>query len=69
LISHVKDRAGHDRRYAINTTKIKNDLGFLPEESFETGIRKTLRWFLDHQPWWNDLLNDSYKAWLATNYS
>jgi len=69
LICHVKDRAGHDRRYAINTTKIKNDLGFLPEESFETGIRKTLRWFLDHQPWWNALLNDSYKAWLATNYS
>ena len=69
LISHVKDRAGHDRRYAINAKKIKNDLGFLPEESFETGIRKTLTWFLDHQPWWNELLSDSYKDWIATNYS
>lgn len=69
LISHVKDRAGHDRRYAINAKKIKNDLGFLPEESFETGIRKTLTWFLDHQAWWNELLSDSYKDWIATNYS
>ena len=69
LISHVKDRAGHDRRYAINAKKIKNDLGFLPEESFETGIRKTLTWFLAHQSWWNELLSDSYKAWIATNYS
>jgi dTDP-glucose 4,6-dehydratase len=69
LISHVKDRLGHDRRYAINAQKIKNDLEFLPEESFETGIRKTLTWFLNHQPWWNNLLSDSYKAWIATNYS
>ncbi|MCG8552233.1 MAG: dTDP-glucose 4,6-dehydratase [Desulfobacterales bacterium] len=69
LISHVKDRLGHDRRYAINAQKIQNDLGFLPEESFETGIRKTLTWFLNHQPWWNNLLSDSYKKWIATYYS
>ncbi|HBT89472.1 dTDP-glucose 4,6-dehydratase [Desulfobacter sp.] len=69
LISHVKDRAGHDRRYAINAEKIKDDLEFIPEESFETGIRKTLTWFLEHQPWWKQLLNDSYKDWITTNYS
>ena len=69
LITHVKDRLGHDRRYAINAQKIKDDLGFLPDESFETGIRKTLTWFLNHQPWWNNLLSDSYKKWIATNYS
>ncbi|WP_321492464.1 dTDP-glucose 4,6-dehydratase [uncultured Desulfobacter sp.] len=69
LISHVKDRAGHDRRYAINAQKIRNELGFTPQESFETGIRKTLTWFLDHQPWWDKLLSDSYKDWIATNYS
>lgn len=68
LISHVKDRAGHDRRYAINAQKIKNYLGFMPEECFETGIRKTLTWFLTHQTWWNELLGDSYKEWIATNY-
>ena len=51
LISFVKDRPGHDRRYAIDATKIKNELGWVPAETFETGIRKTVRWYLDHQPW------------------
>jgi dTDP-glucose 4,6-dehydratase len=51
LISFVKDRAGHDRRYAIDATKIKDELGWVPAETFETGIRKTVRWYLDHQPW------------------
>jgi dTDP-glucose 4,6-dehydratase len=51
LMTFVKDRPGHDRRYAIDATKIKNELGWVPAETFETGIRKTVRWYLDHQPW------------------
>lgn len=69
LIPQVKDRLGRDRRYAINVQKIQNDPGFSSKESFETGIRKTLTWFLVHQPWWNNLLSDSNKDWIATNYS
>ncbi len=52
LITHVKDRLGHDRRYAINAHKISSDLGYLPTESFETGIEKTLKWFLENEIWW-----------------
>jgi dTDP-glucose 4,6-dehydratase len=51
LISFVKDRAGHDRRYAIDATKIKDELGWVPAETFESGIRKTVRWYLDNQDW------------------
>ncbi len=51
LMTFVKDRAGHDRRYAIDATKIKDELGWVPAETFETGIRKTVRWYLDNQPW------------------
>jgi dTDP-glucose 4,6-dehydratase len=57
LISFVKDRPGHDRRYAIDATKIKDELGWVPAETFETGIRKTVRWYLDHQPWVTNVLN------------
>lgn len=61
LITYVKDRAGHDRRYAIDAKKIMDELGYLPEESFETGIRKTLRWYLDNQPWWQAILDGTYQ--------
>ena len=50
-ITFVKDRPGHDRRYAIDATKISNELGWKPEETFETGIRKTVQWYLDNQDW------------------
>jgi len=56
LITHVKDRAGHDRRYAINSEKITSKLGYIPEESFEAGIKKTINWFLDNENWWRRIL-------------
>ena len=56
LITYVEDRAGHDWRYAIDATKIEQDLGFSPSETFETGIAKTLDWYLDHEQWWRPLL-------------
>jgi len=56
LITFVEDRAGHDWRYAINATKSKNELSYHPIESFETGINKTVEWYLENNDWWNDLL-------------
>ena len=58
LITYVEDRAGHDWRYAIDATKIEQDLGFSPRETFETGIAKTLDWYLNHEQWWRPLLKD-----------
>ncbi len=57
LITHVTDRAGHDRRYAINAAKISSELGYEPGVSFETGIRKTVQWYLEHEPWWATLIS------------
>lgn len=61
LISFVKDRPGHDRRYAVNAGKIESELGWKPEESFESGIRKTVRWYLDNEDWWRSVLAGSYR--------
>lgn len=69
LITFVQDRLGHDRRYAINATKITNELGYAPVESFETGIRKTLAWYLENEPWWRAVMDGSYRMWLETNYT
>ena len=60
LITFVKDRPGHDLRYAIDASKIKSDLGWSPEESFETGIKKTVDWYLENEKWWSDILNGTY---------
>jgi len=68
LISHVKDRAGHDRRYAIDATKVTTELGYNPQESFETGIRKTLQWYLQNESLWRAIMDGSYQNWLETNY-
>jgi len=68
-ITFVKDRPGHDRRYAIDSTKIANELGWKPEETFETGIRKTVQWYLDNQDWVANVQSGEYKNWLAKNYS
>ncbi|WP_035240284.1 dTDP-glucose 4,6-dehydratase [Desulfobacter vibrioformis] len=68
LIEHVKDRAGHDRRYAIDAGQLIKKLDYSPAESFETGIRKTLNWFFENEMWWNRLLDDSYKCWIEKNY-
>lgn len=61
LITYVQDRPGHDLRYAIDASKIKNELGWCPKESFETGIRKTIAWYLENQEWWRNIQNLKYQ--------
>ncbi|MFO1347517.1 MAG: dTDP-glucose 4,6-dehydratase [Pseudomonadales bacterium] len=61
LITHVADRPGHDVRYAIDASKIQHELGWAPEETFDSGIRKTVRWYLDNQVWWQHVLDGSYQ--------
>ena len=68
LISYVADRPGHDRRYAIDASKIENELGFVPHETFETGIRKTVDWFLSNETWWRSVMDGSYRNWIDTAY-
>ncbi len=68
LITFVKDRPGHDRRYAIDFTKLREKLGWTPEESFETGMRKTVTWYLDNRNWVHRVLSGDYKAWMAEQY-
>jgi len=68
-ITFIKDRPGHDRRYAIDATKISKDLGWRPEETFETGIRKTVQWYFDNQDWVNHMQSGEYQHWLNKNYS
>ena len=69
LITYVKDRPGHDRRYAIDARKIERELGWRPAETFETGIRKTVQWYLDHADWVARVQSGSYRDWVATNYA
>jgi len=69
LITFVKDRPGHDRRYAMNTNKIKVELGWAPRETFETGIRKTTQWYLDNAAWVRDVTSGAYRQWIETHYS
>ena len=69
LITFVKDRPGHDLRYAIDYTKIRNELGFEPKESFETGIRKTVKWYMDNRAWIKNVQSGEYRRWLASHYS
>ncbi len=68
-ISFVKDRPGHDRRYAIDATKIERDLGWVPQETFETGIRKTVAWYLENQTWVKNVVSGEYRQWLSKQYS
>ncbi len=69
LITHVTDRPGHDRRYAIDARKIEQELGWRPAETFETGIRKTVQWYLDHADWVAQVQSGAYRDWLATQYA
>ena len=62
LITFVKDRPGHDRRYAIDAGKIKRELGFIPQETFETGMKQTIRWYLENRNWWQRVLDGSYRC-------
>ena len=68
-ITYVTDRLGHDRRYAIDATKINRELGWKPVETFETGIRKTVQWYLDNQKWVKNVTTGDYKNWIQKNYS
>jgi dTDP-glucose 4,6-dehydratase len=69
LITYVKDRPGHDRRYAIDARKIERELGWRPAETFETGIRRTVQWYLDHPDWVSTVQSGAYRDWVATNYA
>jgi dTDP-glucose 4,6-dehydratase len=69
LIKFVADRPGHDRRYAMDTRKIESELGWKPRETFETGIRKTVRWYLDNEAWVQRVTSGSYRQWMAKQYS
>jgi len=68
-IAFVTDRPGHDRRYAIDARKIERELGWKPAETFETGIRKTVRWYLDNQDWVNHVQSGTYRQWVEKNYA
>lgn len=69
LITFVKDRAGHDRRYAIDASKIKRELGWSPQETVEGGLRRTVEWYLANQDWWQPLLSDEYKNYYDQVYA
>jgi dTDP-glucose 4,6-dehydratase len=69
LVTYVKDRPGHDRRYAIDARKIERELGWRPAETFDTGIRKTVQWYLDNAKWVADVQSGGYRDWLAKNYA
>ncbi len=68
LITFVKDRPGHDRRYAIDSSRIGQELGWTPKESLETGLRKTIEWYLSHKEWVKDVKTGAYQDWLAKQY-
>ena len=68
LITFVKDRPGHDQRYAIDCTRIEQDLGWSPAHDFDAGIRKTVAWYLDNMAWVESVRSGAYREWIATNY-
>ena len=69
LITYVTDRPGHDRRYAIDATKIRAELGWTPTETFETGLERTVRWYLDNAAWVAEVRSGAYRQWIETNYA
>jgi dTDP-glucose 4,6-dehydratase len=68
LLTYVKDRPGHDRRYAIDASRIHRELGWKPAETFDTGIRKTVRWYLDNQNWVQQVQSGEYRQWIDQQY-
>jgi len=68
LIQYVKDRPGHDRRYAIDAAKLERELGWRPSETFSTGLRKTVQWYLDNSAWVEEVLTGAYRDWIDRNY-
>lgn len=69
LKSHVTDRLGHDRRYAIDETRIRAELGYAPARTFEEGLAETLSWYLANEPWWRAVMDGSYRRWIDRNYA
>ena len=69
LITYVTDRKGHDMRYAIDPTKIHNELGWLPETKFADGIKKTIRWYLDNESWWAPIVSGEYQNYYEKMYA
>ena len=67
-IDFVKDRPAHDRRYAIDGSEIAAELGYRPDQSFDNGIRRTLRWYLENEPWWRAIMDGSYRDWIEQQY-
>jgi dTDP-glucose 4,6-dehydratase len=68
LISYVTDRPGHDHRYAIDATKLEAELGTRCSVGFETGLRRTIGWYLDQEGWWREVTSGAYQAWINKNY-
>ena len=68
LITFVKDRLGHDWRYAIDAQRSESELGYAPIESFDTGLDRTISWMLENELWWRSVTDGSYRDWLETNY-
>ena len=68
LIYFVKDRKGHDRRYAINPDKIKNELGFVPDTPFKEGLKKTVSWYIEHEAWLKDIVTGEYQNYYNKHY-
>jgi dTDP-glucose 4,6-dehydratase len=68
LLTHVADRPGHDRRYAVDGGKLRRELGFQPEESLHSGLQRTLDWYLGHESWWRGVMDGSYREWIRSHY-
>jgi dTDP-glucose 4,6-dehydratase len=68
LMKFVKDRPGHDRRYAIDATKLRTELGWLPKYNFETGIEQTIQWYLNNQEWWENIISGEYQEYVKSQY-
>ena len=69
LITSVKDRPGHDWRYAIDASRARNELGFTPQHDFAGGLQSTISWMLNNEPWWRAVMDGSYRDWVATQYA
>jgi dTDP-glucose 4,6-dehydratase len=68
LIKFVQDRPGHDRRYAIDATKLRTELGWEPKYTFDTGIKQTVEWYLKHRDWWENIISGEYQEYVTKQY-